>query len=350
MRQILHLDLDAFYATVEMLLNPALRDKPLIVAMGDPNQRGVVSTASYPARKFGVHSAMTVREALRLCPQAIVVPVRHKIYAEHSRRVMDLLREHSPLVEQVSIDEAYIEIPAPEDGAQVGHAIQARIHDELQLSCTIALASNKLVSKIACNTVKPRGWRVVPPGEEAVFLAPLPVGKIPGAGQVTRAKLAARWGVQTIGDLAGVPLESLRAEFGKPGVYLSLAAHGIDNSPINTEGKPKSISQENTFNRDVWNIEPLNRYLDEMSAGVARELANEGYVARTVVLKLRYADFTTITRQLTLRVPTGEEEVIRRCVGELLEAHWERRRGVRLVGVGVHNLVEIDGTWQMELL
>jgi len=349
-RQILHLDLDAFYATVEMLLNPELRDKPLIVAMGDPQNRGVVSTASYAARKFGVHSAMSVREALRLCPTAIVVPVRHKIYSEHSRRVMDLLREHSPLVEQVSIDEAYIEAPPGEDGEAMGHSIQERIHNELQLSCTIALASNKLVSKIACNTVKPHGWVVVPPGTEAKFLAPLPVGKIPGAGHVTRGKLATRWGVQTIGDLARVPMEQLRTEFGKMGVYLSLGAQGIDDSPISTEGKPKSISQENTFDRDVWTAEPIDRYLDEMCAGVARELANEGYVARTVILKLRYADFTTITRQTTLRVPTGEEAVIRRCVGELLEAHWERERGVRLGGVGVHNLIEIEGTWQMELL
>ncbi len=350
MRQILHLDLDAFYATVEMLLNPELRGKPLIVAMGDPKSRGVVSTASYEARKFGVHSAMPLREAYRLCPQAVVVPVRHKIYSEHSRRVMALLREHSPLVEQVSIDEAYVEIAPEQDGAVVGHEIQRRIHEELQLSCTLALASNKLVSKIACNTVKPRGWIVVPPGAEATFLALLPVGKIPGAGQVTRAKLAARWKVETIGDLARVPLEELRAAFGKHGVYLWEGAHGIDDSPIVTDSKPKSISQENTFERDVRSLEPVERYLDEMSAGVAHELVREGYLARTIVLKLRYADFTTITRQTTLRAPTAEEAVIRQCVGELLHQHWQRERAVRLVGVGVHNLVEREGTWQPELL
>ncbi len=349
MRQILHLDLDAFYATVEALLNPELRGKPLIVAMGDIRSRGVVSTASYEARKFGVHSAMPLREAVRRCPQAIIVPVRHKVYSEHSHRVMDLLREFSPLVEQVSIDEAYIEIPPEQDGIAAAREIQRRIHDELHLSCTIAVAANKLVSKIACNTVKPRGFIVIPAGTEEQFLAPLPVGKIPGAGQVTRAKLAAKWKVETIGDLARVPVQELTAEFGKQGAYLSSGAHGWDDSPIVTDSKPKSISQENTFERDLRTPDVLEKYLDEMSISVARELAREGYVARTVVLKLRYADFTTITRQTTLRVPTADEATIRQCARDLLTQHWEHTRAVRLLGVGVHNLVEKEGTWQMEL-
>ncbi len=350
MRQILHLDLDAFYATVEMLLNPALRDKPLIVAMGDVNTRGVVATASYPARKFGVHSAMPLREAKRLCPQAIIVPVRHKIYSEHSTRVMNLLRELSPLVEQVSIDEAYIEIEAARDGVAVAREIQRRIHEELQLSCTIAVASNKLVSKIACNTVKPRGFLVIANGDEEKFLAPLPVGKIPGAGQVTRAKLKAKWNVETIGDLARVSAEELRAEFGKHGVYLAEGARGWDESPIVTERATKSISQENTFERDVRTRDVLENYLDEMSAGVARELAREELKARTIVLKLRYEGFTTMTRQVTLRAPTADENLIRKHARELLQQHWDTQRAVRLIGVGAHNLVENEGTWQMELL
>jgi nucleotidyltransferase/DNA polymerase involved in DNA repair len=349
MRQILHLDLDAFYATVEMLLNPDLRGKPLIVAMGDLKSRGVVSTASYEARKFGVHSAMPLREAYRLCPRAIIVPVRHKLYAEHSRRVMDLLREHSPLVEQVSIDEAYIEVPPEQDGTAVAREIQRRIHDELGLSCTIAVASNKLVSKIACNTVKPRGFIVIPPGQEETFLAPLPVGKIPGAGQVTRAKLAAKWNVQTIGDLTRVPVEALRAEFGKHGVYLWEGARGRDDSPIVTTWEPKSISQENTFERDLRAADLLEKYLVEMSDGIARELAAEGYVARTIVLKLRYADFTTITRQTTLRAPTADPGAIRQGALALLQQHWQKGRAVRLLGVGVHNLLANEAAWQMEL-
>lgn len=349
-RQILHLDLDAFYATVEALLNPALRDKPLIVAMGDINTRGVVATCSYEARKFGVHSAMGLREAKRLCPQAIIVPVRHKLYSEHSHRVMSLLREISPLVEQVSIDEAYIEIEPERDGIAAAREIQRRIHDELHLSCTIAVAANKLVSKIACNTVKPRGFVLVPAGDEEKFLAPLPVGKIPGAGQVTRTKLKAKWNIETIGDLAQVPPESLRAEFGKHGVYLSEGARGQDDSPIVTDRATKSISQENTFERDIRTPDILYKYLDEMSEGVAQELEREELKARTIVLKLRYADFTTMTRQTTLRSPTRDETLIRRLARELMEQHWDTQRAVRLLGVGVHNLIENEGTWQLELL
>ncbi len=348
--QILHLDLDAFYATVEMMLNPALRGKPLIVAMGDPGQRGVVATCSYEARKFGVHSAMPLREAKRLCPQALVVPVRRKIYSEHSHKVMSYLRETSPLVEQVSIDEAYLEIEPPRDGASIAREIQQHIHDELQLSCTIAVAGNKLVSKIACNTVKPRGFIVIPVGDEETFLAPLPVGKIPGAGHVTRARLKTKWNVETIADLARVPPDELRAEFGKTGIYLSESAHGRDDSPIVTDRATKSISQENTFDRDIRTPDVLYKYLDEMSEGVARDLVAEELKARTIVLKLRYEDFTTMTRQTTLRSPTSDAQVIRAQARSLLEQHWDTQRAVRLIGVGVHNLVENQGTWQMELL
>jgi DNA polymerase-4 len=349
-RQILHLDLDAFYATVEMLLNPALRGKPLIVSMGDIQTRGVVATCSYEARKFGVHSAMSLREAKRLCPAAIIIPARHKIYAEHSQRVMNVLHETSPLVEQVSIDEAYLEIGFNRDGVEVAREIQTRIHDELHLSCTIAVASNKLVSKIACNTVKPRGFIVVPDADKETFLAPLPVGKIPGAGQVTRARLKAKWNVETVADLARVPAADLRAEFGKHGSYLSEAAFGRDDSPIVTDRATKSISQENTFDRDVRTRDILEKYLDEMSEGVARELVREELLARTIVLKLRYEDFTTMTRQTTLRVPTADVELIRKTARELFTQHWDSNRAVRLLGIGVHNLVENQGTWQPELL
>lgn len=332
-----------------MLLKPALRGKPVIVSMGDLKSRGVVSTCSYEARTFGVHSAMSLREAARLCPHAVIVPARHSIYADHSQRVMQVLHDASLMVEQVSIDEAYIEIEPPRDGIAVAREIQRRIHDELHLSCTIAVASNKLVSKIACNTVKPRGFIVVPEGTEQAFLAPLPVGKMPGAGQVTREKLKARWKVETIGDLARVPLEELRAVFGKHGVYLSEGAHGWDDSPIVTDRATKSISQENTFERDIRTPDVLYQYLDEMSVGVARELARQELLARTIVLKLRYADFTTLTRQTTLRAPMADENVIRRCARELLDRHWDRAQAVRLLGVGVHSLVERDATWQMEL-
>lgn len=348
MRQIIHLDLDAFYASVETQLNPDLRGKPLVVAMGSPEGRGVVATASYEARQFGVHSAMPLREALRLCPHAIIVPVRHRLYSEFSQRVMSLLREYSHLVEQVSIDEAYIEIEPGRDAAALASEIQRRIGNEFGLDCTLGVASSKLVSKIACNTVKPRGLVEVHPGDEELFLAPLPIEKLPGAGKATRAKLS-RWNVRTIGDLAKVPMEELRKTFGKNGSYMHAAAHGRDDSPVVVDWKPKSISQENTFERDKSDPTEIETELNEMSERVAAELEREGYSARTIVLKLRYGDFLTITRQATLRVPTCQGQEIRDSVLRLLRMHWDRRRALRLIGVGAHNLSESGSARQMEL-
>ena len=322
--------------------------------MGDPGTRAVVATASYEARKFGVHSAMPLGEARRLCPTAVIVPVRHRIYEEHSQRVMNLLREYAaqhesvPQVEQVSIDEAYAEIEAERDATEIAHELQHRIQTELGLDCTSAVATNKLVSKIACNTVKPRGFIVVRAGEEQTFLAPLPVGMIPGAGKVTRVKLL-RWNVTTIGDLANVPVEELRAQFGKLGIYLHDAAHGRDDSPIVSDAKPKSFSQEITLNRDTRSATELEKYLVEMSEILGRELSRREYAARTIVLKLRFADFTTITRQTTLRTPTADGKLIVEHGRNLLRAHWDQERPVRLIGIGAHNLVEPDSPAQLEL-
>jgi DNA polymerase-4 len=343
---ILHLDLDAFFASVEILLNPDLKDKPLVVAW--QGARGVVTTASYEARKFGVHSAMPLSQALRLCPQAIVVSPRHGVYSEYSHRVMNILHESSPLVEQVSIDEAYVEIEPSQDAARIAREIQQRIKTEIGLDCTVAVASNKLVSKVACGAVKPRGFVVVSEGDEEKFLAPLPIDKLPGAGKVTRGKLA-RWNVKTIGDLARVPVEELHKEFGKWGIYLHEGALGRDDSPVVTEREPKSSSQENTFERDTRDAAQLEKELTGMSAGVARDLAKSGYVARTIVLKLRYGDFTTFTRQMTLSVPTNDANQIHECAMQLFRKHWDRRRAVRLIGVGAHNLIEATSARQLEM-
>ncbi len=348
MRQVIHLDLDAFYAAVEVLQNPELKGKPLIVSMGNPKGRGVVSTASYEARRFGVSSAMPLFRAVQLCPQAIIVPVRHRLYSEYSRRVMNLLGEYSAQIEQVSIDEAYLEIAPDRDAAQIAREIQSRIQSEMGLDSTIAVASNKLVAKIACNVSKPRGFMVIKEGQEEGFLAMLGIEKLPGAGRVTREKLS-RWQVNTIGDLARVPVEELRKEFGKHGEYLHHAAQGRDDSPITTDREAKSISSENTFERDTRDIAKIEEYLSDMSQDVARQLEREGFTARTIVLKLRYGDFTTMTRQTTLRVPTHDAAEIEQCIKRLLEQHWDRQRPMRLVGVGAHNLVEAEGAWQMEL-
>jgi nucleotidyltransferase/DNA polymerase involved in DNA repair len=347
-RQIIHLDLDAFYAAVEVLQNPALKGKPLIVSMGNPKGRGVVTTASYEARRFGVSSAMPLFRAVQLCPQAIILPVRHRLYSDYSRRVMDLLSEFSSMVEQVSIDEAYMEIPPDRDAVQVARTIQSRIKNEIGLDSTLAVASNKLVAKIACNMAKPRGFIVIKEGHEEGFLAMLPIEKLPGAGRVTRERLE-RWKVNTIGDLARVPVEELRKEFGKHGEYLHHAAQGHDDSPVVTERETKSISSENTFERDTRDVAKITEYLAEMSEDVASQLEREGVTARTIVLKLRYGDFTTITRQTTLRVPTRDAAEIKDCIQQLLEQHWDRQRPLRLVGVGAHNLQEAEGAWQMEL-
>lgn len=347
-RQILHLDLDAFYASVETLMNPALEGKPLIVAMGDIASRGVVATASYAARRFGLHSAMPLREAVRLCPQAVIVPVRHGLYSEYSRRVMALVREVSPIVEQISIDEAYIEIlPNLGNAAERAREIQQRIGQELRLGCTIAVATNKLVSKIACNTVKPQGFIVVPAGEEQAFLAPLPIDKLPGAGKVTRSKLT-RWNVRTIGDLSRVPAAELRAAFGRLGVYLQDAALGRDDSPVVTDSRQKSQSAENTFDRDTRDPNQVGALIRELCQEVSRALEKGEFRARTIVLKLRYSDFTTITRQVTLKKPIAESADILTCARQLLDDHWDGRRPVRLIGVGAHNLIQVSTERQME--
>lgn len=348
-RQVIHLDLDAFYAAVEVLLNPELKGKPLIVSMGDPKGRGVVSTASYEARRYGVGSAMPLFKAMQLCPHATVVPVRHRIYSEYSRRVMNLLREYSPRVEQMSIDEAYIEIPPDQKAETIAREMRARIRDEIGLDATIAVATNKLVSKIACNVSKPRGFIVIPEGQEEGFLAMLPIEKLPGAGRVTREKLA-RWNVKTIGDLAQVPEVELRRLFGRNGEYLYHAAQGRDESPVVAERETKSISSENTFERDTRTIGKIEEYLVEMCKDVARQLQREKFLARTIVLKIRYSDFSTFTRQTTLRTPTNAAAEIKQCVMRLLDQHWDRQRAVRLVGVGAHNLQEREEPRQLELL
>ncbi len=347
-RQILHLDLDAFYASVETLMDPTLEGKLLIVAMGDLTGRGVVATASYPARRFGVHSAMPLREAVRLCPQAVIVPVRHSLYSGYSERVMALLREVSPLVEQVSIDEAYVEIPI-NLGNAAGRVqeIQQRIKKELGLDCTIAVATNKLVSKIACNTVKPRGFIVVPAGEEQAFLAPLSIDKLPGAGRVTRSKLT-RWSVRTIGDLARVPAAELRTVFGQLGIYLHEAALGRDDSPVFTETRHKSLSAENTFDRDTADPSKVGALITELCQEVSGALDKGEFRARTIVLKLRFGDFTTITRQITLKIPIADTATILACARQLLEDNWNGQRPIRLIGVGAHNLVEASAGTQLE--
>ena len=336
-RYILHLDVDAFFASVEEILDPSLKGQPLIVG-ARPEQRGVVASASYAARAFGVRSAMPTAQALRLCPQAIVLPPRHKVYGEYSARMMAILSEYSPLIEPLSMDEAFLDVTgcqvrwgSPEE---LAHQIQERLEVELGLSASIGLAANKLVAKIASGLEKPRGFVVVPHGKEAEFLAPLPVEKLWGVGEVTARSLH-EMGVFTIGQLAQLPVAQLEARFGRRGRDLYRQARGIDDSPVVVEREEKSLSREVTFAEDIGDMQVLRKTLLSLSESVARRLQKRGLRGRTVKLKLRYSDFKTLTRQVTLDAPTDLEQVIFEQAARLLERAWDRRRKVRLIGVGV---------------
>jgi DNA polymerase-4 len=338
-RSIIHIDLDAFFVAVERLDNPALIGKPVIVA-GRPESRGVVSSASYEARHFGVHSAMPTAQALRLCPQVILVGGNRARYVEMSGRVMALLGEYTPLLEPISIDEAFLDVSGTEahygPPGSLAKTLQDRIASELGLSGSLGAATNKLVAKIASDFRKPHGITVVPPGLEAAFLAPLPIRRLWGVGEVTGRELA-RLDIRTIGDLARLSAEELHARFGASGDALWRAARGIDNSPVIPEHEAKSLSREETFAQDVRDPATLRRELLRLSDSVAARLRRHNLQARTVGLKLRYPDFTTLTRQATLADPTDASAVIFAQALALFEAAWNRR-AVRLIGVVAANL------------
>ena len=338
-RTILHVDLDAFFAAVEQRDHPELRGKPVIVGGGGPNDRGVVSTASYEARKFGVHSAMPLRTAGRLCPHGIFVPVDGRKYQEESRRVMAILRRFTPQVQPVSIDEAFLDVTASRalfgDGEAIGQAIKTTVHDETGLTISVGVAATKLVAKVASDLRKPDGLVVVPPGEEAAFLAPLAISRLWGVGDKTAAALA-EYGVKTIGDLAGLPSDALERRLGKHGASLVERAHGIDPDPVSGGEAAKSIGHEHTFDRDTADREVIERTLLGMADGVAGRLRSSGIRAVTITLKLRDSSFTTITRQTSLETPADLTESIYEAAVTLLrrELHGQR---IRLVGVTASN-------------
>lgn len=344
-RKIIHLDLDAFFCAVEELRNPALAGRPFAVG-GKPEERGVVASCSYAARRFGVRSAMPMARAMRLCPGMLVISSRHAEYGRVSIQVMDRLAGITPLVEQISIDEAFMDISdMPQEGAVVAHQLQSEIRSGLGLPCSLGVATNKLVAKIATDVGKaanrseapPNAITVVPPGTEADFLAPLPVDRLWGVGPVTAARLE-ELGVKTIGDLAHYPDVDLRTLFGKNGVELSQHARGIDDRPVVTSHEIKSISQETTFSQDVRSEEILLRTLTGLSESVARRLRQDRLAGSTVKVKVRWHDFTTLTRQVTLAQPTDQDSQIFSAATQLFSKVWEKGRPVRLLGVGVSGL------------
>jgi DNA polymerase-4 len=348
-RVIAHIDMDAFYAAVEVLDNPELRGKPVIV--GGSSKRGVVSASSYEARKFGVHSAMPIFQAKRLCPNGIYLPGRMRRYVEVSRVVMGVLGDFSPLVEQVSIDEAYIDLTGtealfgPPDQAAV--AIKSKIKESTSLTCSIGLSTGKLLAKIASDMDKPDGLTIIPPTEVRSFLDSLPIGKVPGIGKKSEEELH-RLGVRFIGDLKRFEREFLEERFGKFGERLIRISEGRSASPVVPYTAPKSISGEVTLEEDTASRAVIKRILLAQSDRVARRLRKQGFRGRTVVLKLKTADFKIITRSSTLERPVHLSDKIYAEATELLKKEKLVKK-VRLVGVGVSNLEPADQTGQLPL-
>ncbi|MEJ7753045.1 MAG: DNA polymerase IV [Candidatus Limnocylindrales bacterium] len=339
---ILHVDLDAFFAAVEQRDRPELRGRPVIVGGGDRNARGVVSAASYEARVFGVRSAMPLRTAGALCPQGVFLPVDGAKYSAVSRQVMSILRGFTPLVEPISIDEAFLDVAGTEtllgSADAVARAIKAAIRREVDLSASVGVATTKLVAKVASELRKPDGLVVVEPGTEAAFLAPLPIERLWGVGAKTRAVLT-EYGVRTIGDLAALPVDILLRRFGNSGSQLAARAVGIDPSPVGDGAATKSVSHEHTFDVDTADWEVIERTLLALSEGVAGRLRAGGVKAGTVAIRLRDSDFVTISRQRTLKEPTDMTDAIWRTAVSLVRPQVRGMR-VRLLGVGASHLTD----------
>ena len=343
-RKILHLDLDAFFCSVEELHNPALRGKPFAVG-GKADQRGVVASCSYAARTFGIHSAMPMSLALQRCPELIVISSRHADYQSVSKQVMAII-EITPFIEKISIDEAFLDVTGlPESLSKIAESLQQRVNQETGLPVSIGGAANKLVAKIANDWGKsqknspdpPNAITIIPPGEEAQFLAPLPVRYLWGVGPKTAEKLS-HFGITTIGKLAQTPPHNLEILFGQYGYELQGRAQGIDNRPINLEHEVKSVSNEVTFPQDITDEDELLQTLRRLSEQVGRRLRKASLAGTTIHIKLRWSDFSTITRQATIPSATNLDHEIFAMAEGLLKENRPPGKPVRLVGVGVSNL------------
>jgi DNA polymerase-4 len=340
MKTIFHVDMDAFFVSVEELFDPSLKGKAVVVG-GRPNERGVVSAASYEARKFGVHSAMPLRTAARLCPHAIFVEGHPTRYRDYSKRVYEILNRFSPLISMASIDEAYLDMTGTErlygPPLRAAHALHDAMKAETGLNCSIGIATARLVAKVASDQAKPNGVLWVVPGSEAGFLSPLDVRKIPGVGKVTEQNLHAL-SIRKVGDLAKLDDAYLEQRFGKWGLALAGKARGYDaggwfDTEIGEEAGPKSVSHEHTFNEDTGDRALLESTLAKLSEMVGRRLREYGLHARTVQLKLRYSDFSTITRAHSIERPTQIDTEIFAEIRTLFYKNWKPGAKVRLLGV-----------------
>ena len=343
-RKILHLDLDAFFCAVEELHNPALKGKPFAVG-GKADQRGVVASCSYAARMYGVHSAMPMSHAMQLCSNLIVISHRLGNYSEMSNKVMALI-DITPFIEKISIDEAFMDVTGiPEPLIDTAKTLQDRVNKQLNLPISIGGATNKLVAKIANDWGKsqkkqpkpPNTITIIPPGEEATFLSPLPVRSLWGIGLKTAEKMN-NIGITTIGTLAKTPDETLSILFGHYGSELRKRAQGIDHRPISLEHGVKSFSNEVTYSKDQNTEEVLLSTLRNLSEQVGRRLRKRNLAGTTIQIKLRWSDFTTITRQTTLSSPTNLDQEIYEAVETIFKQNWTMGKFVRLIGVGVSNL------------
>jgi nucleotidyltransferase/DNA polymerase involved in DNA repair len=340
-RAILHADMDAFYASVEQRDNPDLRGKPVIVG-AEPRERGVVAAASYEARKFGVHSAMPSRTAYKLCPQGIFVPPDMKKYGQVSKQIMTILGTFTPFVQPVSVDEAFLDVTGSTqkfgDAQTIARGIKTEIRAQTGLTASVGVAPNKFLAKLASDLNKPDGLTVITDENKVSMLAPLPVGKLWGVGKVTEKRLR-ELGIQNIGDIQRMPIEELRQRFGNTADHLHALALGEDDREVETDEESKSISSEHTFDVDTADLDQIKKCLLEQCEEVGLRLRQEEVAARTVQLKLRYADFTTLTRRRTLPQPTQDEMMLYEVAGQLLVAEGIDGKRIRLIGVGGSNLV-----------
>jgi DNA polymerase-4 len=355
MPTIFHLDMDAFFVSVEELFDPSLKGKPVVVG-GRPNERGVVSAASYAARKFGVHSALPLRTAYKLCPQAIFVDGHPERYREYSHMVFGVLNRFSPKVEMASIDEAYLDMTGTEKllgpPLHAAHSLHQTIKSETQLNCSIGIGTSRLIAKICSDQAKPNGVLFVVPGCEARFLAPLEVRRIPGVGKVTEKQLV-DLGIRYIGDLAKLEEGFLEERFGKWGLALAGKAKGEDaggwfDQDIGADGDPKSISHEHTFNVDTADQQQLESTLARLSELVGRRLREHGLHARTLQLKLRYKDFSTFTRAHSVASATQLDTEIFQEIRDLFRKNWRRSEPIRLLGVHCSGFERVET--QIDLL
>ena len=354
MKTYFHVDMDAFFVSVEELFDPSLKGKPVVVG-GQANQRCVVSAASYAARKFGVHSAMPLRTAYRLCPQAIFVDGHPTRYREYSGKVFEVLKSFSPQVDMASVDEAYMDLTGTErlhgPPLSAAHRLHDAVKRETDLNCSIGISTSRMVAKVASDQAKPNGVLWVLPGEEARFLAPLDVRKIPGVGKVTEKNLQA-WGVRKVGDLAALEEEFLRQHLGQWGLALAGKSRGMDaggwfDHEVGDDTTPKSISHEHTFNEDTADSDALESMLARLSEMVARRLREHDLHARTIQLKLRYSDFTTITRAHSFDHATQLDTEIFQQVRALFRANRKPNATIRLLGVHASGLKPAGGQINM---